>query len=177
MCRRKSLHAAAGDLATAPTPRRSEAVDKLIQQWETSSPRSTQPPTFFSPIRTSSPRTPPSASGLHAPEECFALPMNEIKLLVSGRLLVTSSIACLSIEITQCSLCKSRRHVAAPVALMAPSFMLTCFLIGYASHRQDCPLMVCCSALICLSKSMCDAEIHVDRQGLWPPGGHLPVQL
>ena len=61
--RRRSLHAAAGDLAGAPTPRRSEAVDKLIQQWETSSPRSAQTPTFFSPIRAASPRTPPSAAG------------------------------------------------------------------------------------------------------------------
>ncbi|KAK9863374.1 hypothetical protein WJX84_007831 [Apatococcus fuscideae] len=42
---------------------KSEAVDKLIQQWETSSPRSSQAPTFFSPIRTASPRTPPSAAG------------------------------------------------------------------------------------------------------------------
>ncbi|KAK9818492.1 hypothetical protein WJX74_001373 [Apatococcus lobatus] len=63
LAKRKSLHAAAGDLAGAPTPRRSEAVDKLIQQWETSSPRSSQAPTFFSPIRTASPRTPPSAAG------------------------------------------------------------------------------------------------------------------
>ena len=63
MCRRKSLHAAAGDLAMAPTPRRSEAVDKLIQQWETSSPRSSQIPAFFSPVRSASPRTPESTPG------------------------------------------------------------------------------------------------------------------
>ena len=73
MCRRKSLHAAAGDLAGAPTPRRSEAVDKLIQQWETSSPRSSQTPAFFSPIRTASPRTPPSAAGLCNSSHIFSL--------------------------------------------------------------------------------------------------------